>query len=168
MQTETHGGLGSGAPPCSVICPDLSRVRIAEAKARTAHLPAKQASLEMQKVIGDEKRRYGQLVPDHWYGFELSAEWLWWHAQESANPADPLRYAENMRALSADMQARPEYYARRDAARFTHWQWFQRNSPNAAQARGTIRRCHVRRRLVSAPCSVPNRRHPKINEKSLI
>ncbi len=127
---DVSGGHVLARSSCSVICPDISRVRIAEEKARTAHLPAKQASLEMQAVIGDEKRRYGQLVPNHWYGFELSAEWWWWHAQESANPAEPLSYAENMRALSADMQARPEYYARRDAARFTHWQWFQRDSPN--------------------------------------
>jgi hypothetical protein len=132
ISDQTADGQALAGVSCSVICPDLSRVRLAEAKARTAHWPEEEAALEMMKVIAEEKRRYGQSIPSHWYGYELSGLWWEWNAKTSKNPEESLQYAANMMALAENLERRPEYY--RNRGEMTHWQWFQRgknNSPNA-------------------------------------
>lgn len=116
--------------PGSVICPDISEMRIAAHRAGLAGKSDREIALEMQRFIGKEKARLGQTVPNHWYGFELTAQWLEWFAVDSKNAEESLQYAQNQRRLAEDMKARPDYYARRDSGQYTHWQWFQLSAPN--------------------------------------
>lgn len=58
----------------------------------------------MMRVIADEKRRYGQMIPNHWYGYELCAQWWEWHAEEAANASEVLSYAAHMKKLSQNAE----------------------------------------------------------------
>ena len=57
-------------------------------------------------------------------GFRLIARWYYWHAKECPPTSDALPTAKRMYSVCRDMQARPDYYAKRPD-NMTCWQWFQ-------------------------------------------
>lgn len=56
--------------------------------------------------------------------YRASAEWWRLYAEETAVPEECLAYAENQDRLAADMESRPEHYARKPAD-CTDFQWSQ-------------------------------------------
>ena len=63
-------------------------------------------ALDMQRMIGREQRRTGQLIPNTAAGYRLCARWWYWDSRLSAAPASALAAAKNMyRASRAQARA---------------------------------------------------------------
>ena len=57
--------------------------------------------------------------------YDAIARWWLLHAEESANPSGPNRYAANMKRLAADMRERPGHYAAKPLG-MTDYLWSQK------------------------------------------
>lgn len=79
----------------------------------------------MVRMVADAGRARGEWVePRSAEGYRLLARWYYWHAKECHPTSDALATAKSMYAVCRDMQARPDYYAKRPEE-MTCWQWFQ-------------------------------------------
>lgn len=77
--------------------PDLSRLRLKIALSKLASLSEQEVAKGMMAAVAKEQRRYGQLIPNHWYGYELAAIWWEWDSTISKFPEMSVIYAMNLR-----------------------------------------------------------------------